>query len=135
MIVVDTNLVAYLLIEGPQTALCRGVFSKDPEWSAPLLWRSEFRNVLTTHMRHAGMTLDAALARMTQAEHLLEQREFVVRSDSILTLTAKQAVSAYDAEFVILAEKLGTQLVTTDKAVLKRFSHVATSPKTFVSAS
>ena len=54
MIVIDTNVVAYLLIEGERTSACRRAFAKDPEWCAPFLWRSEFRNVLTMHMRHDG---------------------------------------------------------------------------------
>jgi predicted nucleic acid-binding protein len=44
MIVVDTNVVAYLLLGGEKTGEARMVFHKDPTWAAPLLWRSEFRN-------------------------------------------------------------------------------------------
>ena len=43
MIVVDTNRLAYLLIGGKPTQAVREVLLQDPEWSAPVLWRSEFR--------------------------------------------------------------------------------------------
>ena len=134
MIVADTSLLAYLLIEGDRTEACRQVLSKDPEWCAPFLWRSEFRNVLTTHLHHAGMPLDGAKARMEQAEALLAGREHSVSSDVVLELTSANQIAAYDAEFVCLAKKLGTRLVTTDKPLLRDFPDVAVSPEEFVTA-
>ena len=132
MIVVDTNIIAYLLIEGDRTGVCRSVFRKDPDWRAPFLWRSEFRNVLTTHMNHAGMKLAGALARMAQAEKHLSGREHSVLSDVVLTLTSTTSVAAYDAEFVCLANELGTKLVTTDKPLISKFPDVALSPEDFL---
>ncbi len=42
MIVADTNLIAYRLIEGEQTELALAVWAKEPEWFVPPLWRHEF---------------------------------------------------------------------------------------------
>ena len=53
MIVADTNLVAYLLIEGDQTAAARRVWERDRDWILPPLWRSEYLNVLATLVRTA----------------------------------------------------------------------------------
>jgi predicted nucleic acid-binding protein len=41
MIVVDTNVITYLLIAGDFTDLAEQAFRKDGEWHAPLLWKSE----------------------------------------------------------------------------------------------
>lgn len=130
--VVDTNVLAYLLIEGDHTESCRKVFARDPEWCVPFLWRSEFRNVLATHMQHAGMSLESARARMAQAEDLLNGREYSLSSEVILELASSNGISAYDAEFVGLAKQLGAVLVTTDKPLLRKFSDVARSPGDFV---
>jgi len=132
MIVTDTNILAYLLIEGNRTEVCRQVLLKDPEWCAPVLWRSELRNVLTTLMHHAGMSLSGGKARMAQAESLLAGREHSVASEIVLNLTSDHPVSAYDAEFVCLADQLGTRLITTDKPLLRKFPDIALSPEEYV---
>ena len=91
MIVIDTNVVAYLLIQGDRTSVCRRVFAKDPEWCAPFLWRSAFRNVLTMHMRHAEMPVAEAMARMAEAEKLVAGREYSISSATVFELTAKSS--------------------------------------------
>ena len=37
MIVVDTNIIAYLLLGGEKTHQAREVFQKDSAWAAPIL--------------------------------------------------------------------------------------------------
>ena len=61
MIVADTNLIAYFFIPGEHTADARRVFLKDPDWVAPLLWKSEFRNVVATYLRQGYFNLKDAL--------------------------------------------------------------------------
>ena len=74
MIVVDTNVVAYLLLPGPHTALADDLLIEQPEWAAPPLWRSEWRNVLAGYLRRGVLDLDQALALQQQAELLLRQQ-------------------------------------------------------------
>lgn len=131
MIVVDTNVLAYLLIQGERTEACRRVFQRDPEWCVPFLWRSGLRNVLAMHMRHGAMPLDGALRRMAEAEKLVEGREYSISSATVLECVGSGAISACAAEFVCLARKLNVNLVTTDKRVLKDHGGVAVSPEDF----
>lgn len=134
MIVADTNLVAYLLIPGDRTEASEEVLRKDPKWCAPVLWRSELRNVLALYMRQQGMTLLQAILTMEKAEKLLGNHEYVIPSDSILGVVAGTSLSAYDAEFVSLAEHLEVKLVTADAKILAAAPKTALSPESFVRA-
>lgn len=51
MTVVDTNVIAYLFVSGEYFAQAERARRKDPHWVAPLLWRSEMRNVLALDIR------------------------------------------------------------------------------------
>ena len=55
MIVVDTNILAYLLLPGKRSAAARSLLKRDPEWAAPMLWRSELRQVLTTYLQRGDL--------------------------------------------------------------------------------
>jgi len=121
VIVADTNLIAYLLIRGQYTREGESVYCKDPHWSAPLLWRSEFRNVLVSYLRRRLVGLEEALDSMDQAERLMKGQEFAVESSRVLRLAAASGCSAYDCEFVALARDLGVPLVTSDSALIAKF--------------
>ena len=53
--------------------------------------------------------------------------EFEVHSRDVLGLVRDSECSAYDCEFVALAERLDAKLVTMDKKVLKAFPTRAVS--------
>lgn len=125
MIVVDTNVVAYLLIPGDQTDAARRTFARDPAWTAPLLWRSELRNVLALYVRRGHMAVADAVEVQTTAESLLAGREYAVESGEVLALAAASGRSAYDCEFVALARSLGVPLVTSDRQLLASFPETA----------
>lgn len=127
MIVVDTNVVAYLLLPGPHTALADDLLIQQPEWAAPPLWRSEWRNVLAGYLRRGVLDLDQALALQKQAELLVIRHEEPVSSQAVLQLVASSRCSAYDCEFVAAALQLRVPLVTADRAVLAAFPDVARS--------
>ena len=127
MIVVDTNVVAYLLLPGPRTELAEALRRHDRQWAAPPLWRSEFRNVLTQHVRRDLLKLPVALALMQKAEVLLSAHEQAVASEHVLHLVSTSTCSSYDCEFVAAAQQLGVPLVTEDRAILAAFPDVAQS--------
>ena len=121
MIVVDSNVLVYLYLPGEYTADAEALLESDPEWAAPVLWRSEFRNVLAGYMRRKILTFDQAYAVQCEAENLLAGSEFEVDSHAVLELVRDSECSAYDCEFIALATKLNTKLVTMDKKVLRAF--------------
>jgi predicted nucleic acid-binding protein len=134
MIVVDTNVIGYLFLTSPHARQAEQALVKDANWVAPLLWRSEFRNVLALYIRKHWLSLEASQQIMTEALDLMDDQEYEVDSNQVLKLAATSSCSAYDCEFVALAQELGVSLVTVDKQVLKEFPKVALSLTTFVGA-
>jgi predicted nucleic acid-binding protein len=135
VIVADTNLIAYFFIKGDFTDQADAVFHKDPEWAAPLLWRSKFRNVLSLYIRKGFINLVEAVDLMQEAELFMNGMEFLVPSLNILKLTEESKCSAYDCEFVILAEQFGLRLVTSDSLLLKKFPGTAVHMSEFMKSS
>ncbi len=121
MIVVDTNVIAYLLLPGEHSDAARRAFARDPAWTAPVLWRSEFRSVLAGYMRKGELDVADAAQLEQAAGTILEGAEFHPDGGRVLRLVAASRCSAYDCEFVALGEELGVPLVTTDARVLKDF--------------
>lgn len=131
MIVVDTHQIAYLLIGGGLTDAVRRVFIQDSAWAAPLLWRSEFRSILSQYIRRDELRLSQAMRMQQMAEELLAGREHLMDSGKILRLVEQSRSSAYDCEFVALAMELRVPLVTSDKQVLREFPKISISPEAF----
>jgi predicted nucleic acid-binding protein len=126
VIVVDTNIVAYLYLPGEHTAAAEALLAQDPEWAAPALWRSEFRNILAGYLRRGTLTFEQAAATQREAESLLAGAEYEMDSLSVLELVRDSDCSAYDCEFVALAQQLQTPLFTMDGKLLKAFPRIAT---------
>ena len=133
MIVADTNLIAGLYIDANQRDLVQAVYKKDPDWAAPYLWRSEFRNVMALYIRQEMLELSQTLQIAHWAEAQMATNEFLPLASRVLNLAALSGCSAYDCEFVSVAEDLHRPLITFDKKVLKQFPSVAISPEEFVS--
>jgi len=121
VIVVDTNVLAYALLPYEQCEQADALFRRDPEWAAPILWRSEFRNLLARYLRRKTLTFDEALKVQAEAEALLAGNEHEVDSRRVLELVRDSGCTAYDCEFVSLAMRLGVKLVTMDPKLLKAF--------------
>jgi predicted nucleic acid-binding protein len=131
VIVVDTNVICYRWISSPNNVAAETALAKDPHWIAPLLWRSEFRNILALAIRKRTLTIDAAQGIMRKAEASLDGCEFAVSSDAVLKLVTRSTCTAYDCEFVALAQAEEVWLVTADRQIMHEFPDVAVSLKTF----
>ena len=121
MIVVDSNVLAYLYLPGEYSTAAEALLEQDSDWAAPILWRSEFRNILAGYMRRKAITFEQAVSLQREAESLLEGAEFELESLAVLELVRDSDCSAYDCEFIALAMKLDTKLVTMDKKLLRAF--------------
>ena len=126
MIVVDSNVIAYCWLNGDQTALAHRLRQLDPDWHAPVLWRSELRSVLAGYCRDGSLAESQVRQIMSAAEAAMAGREHHLPSDRVFAATKASHLSACDAEFVALAEILGAPLVTEDKAVLAAFARALT---------
>jgi predicted nucleic acid-binding protein len=125
MIVVDSNVLAYLYLPSEFTPAAEALLLNEPVWAAPTLWRSELRNILAGYLRRGQLTLEQAGAVQAEAESLLEATSYDVPSRQVLALVATSDCSAYDCEFIALAQQLGTRLVTMDKKLLRAFPQLA----------
>jgi len=70
MIVVDTNIISYLYLPTKYTDFAETLMKKDPQWAAPLLWKSEFRNVLSGYLRKKMLDFDSIISILQEAESL-----------------------------------------------------------------
>ena len=125
MIVVDTNVIAYLFIKGDYTTSAEKLLRIDSEWISPPLWRSEFRSVLSLYIRKNKLTIDDALSISLLAEEFMEEREFHVDSNKVFSLISASSCSSYDCEFVALAQSLNLTLYTSDKKIVQEFPDTA----------
>ena len=133
MIVVDTNILAYFYIYGDHSKLVSELFALEPNWNAPALWRSEFRSVLSQYLRKDILSLDEIMIILQQAESLMMRNEYEISSALVMQLVASSNCSAYDCEFVALAQFLDVPLITTDKKILQEFPQIAYSIDSFLS--
>jgi len=132
MIVVGTNIIGYLYLTSDRSVQAEQALLKDACWAAPLLWRSEFRNVLALYIRKTILSLDDAIRILEEASTLMHGNEYKVASLPVMQLVAESTCSAYDCEFVALAKDLNIPLVTVDKKILEQFPDFAISLDAFV---
>ncbi len=125
MIVVDTNVIAYLFLNGEHSHISERLLEHDPDWVAPRLWRSEFRNVLTLYLRKKLLDLPDALEILEAAEQLMAESDFEVPSIPVMQLAKESGCSAYDCEFVALAQYLRVPMATNDSALCRAFPDTA----------
>jgi predicted nucleic acid-binding protein len=126
MIVVDTNVLAALLLPSEQSPVAEEVFLKDSDWQVPLLGFSELRNVAMVFHRR-GLADRTALTEMMSTARMLvnPQGPHLPSDESVLALACTSGCSAYDCEFVAIAQELRVPLVTWDRQVLRARCKIA----------
>ena len=114
MVIVDTNVVAYLLIHGDHTAAAQKLHARDPDWRSESFLLVEFTNVLASSIVTKRMTFPVAWDFLARTIALFEGKLARVAHPLVLEVAARHRVSAYDARFLALARQLGRPLVTED---------------------
>lgn len=131
MIAVDTNVLVYLWLRSDKTTIAEKIHYCDPFWVAPLLWRSEFRNVVSLYIKQ-GVSFEIGLECIENAENQMRGNEMHVDSEEVMKLVNESGCTAYDCEFVYVAQVKSVPLVTFDAQILKRFPHIAIDPLKFI---
>jgi len=134
VIVADTNLIVYFVVQGASTSQAERVRAKDKEWVVPRLHRYEVLNVLTDHVRRGILTKDEALRASRRAGSLVTVSEVDSDPAALLAMWEASGCTTYDLEYVWLAKELDVPLVTADGAVLRAYPGVAISIAGFTGA-
>jgi predicted nucleic acid-binding protein len=125
MIVVDTNIICYFYIHGDHSNKVQTLWKKDPNWHLPILWRSEFRNVLAKYYRNQLLSLPKIFEIIQETELLIRGNEYHIPATHVFHLIKSSSLSAYDCEFVSLAQSLNVPLITFDKKIHSEFPKTA----------
>ena len=113
MVVVHTNILAPLLIEGDLTRDVQALYARDPDWRSEGFVLIEFSNVLATQTRTGRLASNVAGPLLAEAERVLTGLVQVPHARA-LELAVAHGVSAYDARFLVVAQTLASRLVTDD---------------------
>lgn len=132
MLVVDTNIIAYLYLDPAHLEQMQRLLARDAHWIAPNLWRSELRSVLTLYLRRGLLEIDRAIEVMAAAEAFLGSEEYFPASAHVLALALTSGCSAYDCEYVALARDMETVLLTYDAKLLAAFPTLAQTPQSYL---
>jgi len=77
------------------------------------------------YIKKGIIDVSTAIAMQSQAEQQLADNEYTVNSIDVLALASDSGCSAYDCEFISLANSLSLKLITGDKKLIQIFPQVA----------
>lgn len=125
MIAVDANVVVGLLVGGESGSDAERLFEKDQDWVAPKLLSSEFRNVLVGLIRRGLVDPETAGELNGEADEMFSGCLVEVSGRAALETAIDAGLSAYDAEYVVVALQLGIPLATRDGRILRAAPGIA----------
>ena len=129
--VVDTNVVAYLLL-GTEAFVdeARACFQAVSDPIAPAHWEAELTNVVWVAIRAGVLPPEEGPARLGMARRLgIHSVPTSTLCQGALLRSMTSAIPVYDTLFVELAARTSTPLLTFDKAVLRAFPNLAKRPR------
>lgn len=130
-VVVDTNVVAYLLL-GTEAFVeeAKACFHTVSSPIAPAHWEAELTNVVWMAVRSGILPPDEGPVRLSLARRLgVESVATATLCQGALLRSLASGVAVYDTLFVELAARTGCPLLTFDKAVIKAFPEIAIRPR------
>ena len=133
--VVDTNVVAYLLL-GTETFVDEARFGMKTVTTplAPAHWEAELANVVWMAVRAGVLRPEDGPLRLSFARRLgVEAVATAALCQGALLKSLASGVSVYDTLFVELAQQTRCPMITFDRAVLKAFPDVAIRPSALTS--
>ncbi len=113
MVVIDTNILAYLMIEGDRTSAAQELHARDSDWHSEGFVLVEFSNILATYVRMKAMAPEVGTRLLAQAPTLVPGLTNVLHAQ-VLETAMQFKISAYDACFITLARQVRLKLVTED---------------------
>jgi len=132
VIVVDANIIAQMTFPGQFSTEVNALHEKNPEWVAPAVWKVDFLNILALYFRKGVIDQGQASTALDVAERLIGSREHTVDAKEILQCIVASPCSAYDGEFVVLAQKLGTKVITYNRKLIQQFPDLALTPEEYL---
>lgn len=129
--VVDTNVVAYLLL-GTKAFVdeARSCLESVTNPMAPAHWEAKLTNVVWMAVRTGVLHASEGPLRLGLARRLgIESVATATYCQGALLRSIATGVSPYDTLFVELAARAGCRLATFDKALLKAFPEIAIRPR------
>ncbi len=132
MIVVDTNIIAYLFVRNDEfTPITKELYRKDRSWIAPSLWKFEFFNLLNLYRKRSLLAEEDMKDIYFKSLETVETVDLVDLS-FLYNVASTSDLTGYDAQFVALANEKNLSLITEDKRIRNEFSNIAVSIKDFL---
>jgi predicted nucleic acid-binding protein len=132
VIVVDANIIAQMTFPGRFSAEVSALHEKNPQWVAPAVWKVDFLNILALYFRKGMIDHSQAATALDVAERLIGSREHILDAKAILQFIVASTCSAHDGEFVVLARKLGTRIITYNGKLIEQFPDLALTPEEYL---
>ena len=129
--VVDTNVVAYLLL-GTEGFVeeAKACFKTVSNPIAPAHWEAELTNVVWMAVRSGVLPPEEGPVRLSLARRLgVESVTTATLCQGALLRSVGSGIAVYDTLFVELAARTGCPLLTFDKVLIKAFPDIAIRPR------